>query len=98
MSQRTEIVRFVAAVAWRSVFSKHLKDAEGLADTCLALMRLARQFWRFGNGIDELCGLASVLGAEVIGTQRSDRQLLLCWGKELESVRIPNGERGGEGR
>lgn len=95
MSQRTEIVRFVAAVACYADCT-HLKDAEGLADTCLALMRLARQFWRFGNGIDELCGLASVLGAEVIGTQRSDRQLLLCWGKELESVRIPNGERGGE--
>lgn len=97
MSQRTEIVRFVAAVAWHRNRS-FLRDAEETADTCLALMRLARQFWRFGSGIDEMEKLARRLGAEVIGTQRSDRQLLLAWGKELESVRIPNGTREGEGR
>lgn len=95
MSQRTEIVRFVAAVACYADCT-HLKDAEELSDTCLALMRLARQFWRFGTAKDEMQKLARRLGAEVIGTQRSDRQLLLCWGKDLESVRIPNGERGGE--
>ena len=96
MSQRTEIVRFVATVGWCAKSRSHLKDAEEVADTCLALMRLARQFWRFGNGLDEMEKLARRLGAEVIGVMRSNRQLLLCWGKELESVRIPNGERGGE--
>lgn len=91
MSQRTEIVRFVAAVALHSDMSL-LEDEVGVANTCLALMRLARQFWRFGDGLEEIGFLARSLGAKVIGpSEQSD--LLLCWGKDLESVRIPNGER-----
>ena len=96
MSQRTEIVRFVATVGWCAKSRSHLKDADEVADTCLALMRLARQFWRFGSGLYEMQQLARRLGADIVFATRSDRQLLLCWGKELESVRIPNGVREGE--
>lgn len=94
MSQRTEIVRFVAAVACYADCSA--LNPEDVANSCLALMRIARQHWRFGTGLVGAHVHAEKLGAEILGTQRSDRQLLLCWGKDLESVRIPNGVREGE--